>query len=113
MSRGPRVIESDVLLLDGVFARGAKLTKGEARARYGLSERRFRKGVNELRLRGVPIISSSERGSRYHRATSELELEAFLVSELESRARDIEAQIRALRAKARDNFPPTQMKLAV
>lgn len=111
MSRAPKVIEADVLLLAGVFDRGARLTKPEARARYGLGERRFRKAVNALRHDGYPVVSDSDAGSVYRKATSASELTTFRERELRSRAMDLLEQDRALAAHVNDHFVPTQLRL--
>lgn len=113
MTRGPTKNEEHIALLRGVFDRGARLTKAEARARYGIGERQFRASVSALREQGYPVVSSSEEGSTYRKARSESELEVFIHAEIDSRAMDLLAQSKALRARARDHFPPVQLGMAI
>jgi len=96
--RDVRVLE--VLLVD----EKRELTKDEARRRWGLPDRRFRAAVSELRLRGVPIVAMSSEGSTYRLAKTEQEAEAFVESEILSRARVLEAQARAIREHLAERF---------
>lgn len=103
----------DVIRLRESFDRGAEWTRDQAAKRWGWSDRRFRKAVNELRQSGYPVISTSEHGSAYRRAKDIAELDAFIERELVSRSRDIEEQIRALREGAPRHFGTPQLSLAI
>jgi hypothetical protein len=104
--------EDDVALLRGVFDRGARLTKPEARARYGIEERRFRAAVSELRRRGYPVVSFSEQGNTYRKAVDVQELDHF-INELRSRRDDLNVQVMQLETTgARRSLNP-QMRMAI
>jgi hypothetical protein len=88
-----------------------QLTKAIALQQYRIPARRFRAAVAELRRQGVPLVSFSAAGSTYRLASSETEAEAFVASELMSRATDLLEQSRQIRAHARGYFEPIQPEL--
>lgn len=100
---GPR--ERDVRILEVLLVDEKRsLTKEQARARYGLPERRFRAAISELRLRGVPLVAFSTEGSVYRLARTEAEATEFVEAELLSRARVLEQQARAIRDHLAERF---------
>lgn len=101
----------DVGVLRIAFDGGECLTKTEGLAIYGIPDRRFRAAVSSLRHEGYPVIAQSDGGSTYRKARTEAELDIFIRSEIDSRAMDLLAQSKALRTKARDWFPPEQLRL--
>lgn len=94
------------------FEAGAEWTKDEAARILDIPERRFRACVSELREQGVPIVSTSERGSVYRMARTRDEAIDFVDRELMSRIHDIERQVRAIHQGMDKHFPTTQLPLA-
>lgn len=90
---------SDVELVRSLLEGGHEISRDEAWPRWRLNDRRLRAAVSALRLSGYPVIASSGAGSTYRRAHNQAELDGFL-AEIESRARSLEEQIRALRESA-------------
>ena len=101
----------DVALLKVLLEEGRELTKAVALEKYRIPARRMRAAISELRRQGYPVISHSSAGSTYRRARSEAEAEAFVASEVMSRATDLLEQARAIRAHARSFFAPIQPEL--
>lgn len=101
----------DVALLKVLFSEGRELTKEIALNRYRVPPRRMRAAVAELRRQGMPVVSFSTAGSTYRLAHSEAEAEAFVASEVMSRATDLLEQARQIRAHAREWFAPIQPQL--
>lgn len=101
----------DVALLKVLFEEGRELTKAIVIERYRIPPRRMRAAISELRRQGYPVISHSAAGSTYRRARSEAEVEAFVRTEVMSRATDLLAQASAMRRDARMYFEPIQPRL--
>lgn len=95
---------ADIEVIRAVFDSGRAISRDDVWTRYRINDRSFRRCVSLLRASGYPVISTSEQGSEYRRARGQAELDAFIESELVSRARDIEEQIRALRESAPTYF---------
>lgn len=103
----------DMTRLRASLDKGESWTKDSALNRWGWADRRLRATVAELRRAGYPVISISEQGSVYRKATSRTEVEDFINRELVSRTRKLEEQIREMRAAADQHFGTDQLALAI
>lgn len=99
---------SDVDVLRDVFDTGRAIAKAEVWDRYRMNERRFRAAVSALRSSGYPVIADSAEGSTYRKARNASEAEAFVAREIESRARSLEEQARAIRDHLGEHYGPAE-----
>lgn len=114
--RGPDKERNDIERVREALERGGELDKRAAFATMKIPERRFRKAVSSLRAEGYPVVSWSERGSRYRKAIDQAELDTFIASEIDSRIADLATQKAALQRERRRwlepiVIPPIQEKL--
>lgn len=94
---GATASRRDIVQLREAFERGGEMTKEVAAKTLKIPERRFRAAVSALRHEGYPVVSFSEKRSKYRKAIDDAELDEFIRTELESRAFDELAQVKALR----------------
>ena len=89
--------EGDVDYLRRCFDEGHEITKGDATSAHGIPERRFRAAIAQLRADGYPVVSWSEQGSVYRKASDVAEMSRFIDTELVPRIRKLEREARAMR----------------
>lgn len=104
---------NDADILRMAFDHGVSWTRVTAWRELGWHDRRFRRAVADLRESGYPVISESGENSTYRKARSREEVERFIESELVSRSRKLEQQIRSLRDGADRYFGTAQLALAI
>lgn len=111
--RGPSVAERDVELVVRLLTiepLSRKELLEAMREERDIGDSAMRIAIEAARAAGHLIVHD---GERYRIARNESELEDWIAREPEPRLRRLSEEIRAMRTKAREQFPPEQLRMGV